>query len=67
MRHTDIRLTALKTYQDHANAIDLIESDSRNSNGDWHNCGATELKRGAIAKIASINARIDILWPADED
>ena len=68
MKHQDVRLASLKTYEEHAGAIDGIEYDARNSSGDWSGCGATELKKGAADKIKAINVRIDRLWPEiDED
>lgn len=69
MKHSDIRLSSLKTYADHDKAISDIESNYRNYNGGltrWNSGYETILTEPARKKIAAINARMQRLFPVCE-
>lgn len=66
MKYTDIRLSDLRTYEDHQDAISSIESNFKNyigGIGRWNSGLETVLLNGAKKKIASIQAREDRLFP----
>ena len=61
MLASKVRLSSLKTYDDHLNAINDIEADYLNSFGNldhWCSGRTTTLRAGAVAKIQKINDRI---------
>ena len=66
MRHQQIRLTDLETVEEHMDAIESIENDRHNSDGDWFSGRETTLKPGAVTKIKAIWTRFDRLFPDTE-
>jgi len=69
MKHTDIKLRELKTYEDCDAAITNIEMDFRNSCGtlaQWNSGHVTTLKTSAEKKIEKIRAKMDTFF-SDED
>ena len=70
MKASKIKLSFLKTLDDHLEAINDIESDYVNSYGGldrWLSGHTTSLKTNAQNKIDKINARIDRLFCNDND
>ncbi len=70
MRAARVALKDLKTEADHWDTIDKIERDYHNTQGGWKawNSGwETFLTATAEKKIMAIEARVNRLFPADED
>ena len=67
MRYQNVKLAELKTVADHTEAIDKIENDKQNSDGDWYSGGPTFLKPAAAKKIKSIWRQFDKNWPEEEE
>ncbi len=68
MKHTEVRVSELQTYDDHMRAIDEIRSDWRNIEGGWERWISgldTRLKTVAIIKIAAIELRAERLFSDD--
>jgi len=70
MKYTNVMLRDLETFEDHDEAIQSIENDYHNVVGGmdaWLSGHETYLLEGAKKKIESIRARMDRLFPFDEE
>lgn len=70
MKYTNVMLRDLVTFEDHEEAIEAIENDYHNVIGGidaWISGRETFLLEGAKKKIEAIKARMDRLFPFDEE
>jgi len=59
MKATDVNVSYYKTVESIVNAVDSIENDSANYNGDWMRGGPDiTLKEGAKKKLAALMKRL---------